>query len=177
MSNMPMPSYNAGDPDYPSAAQPVPPKQIGWAFQLLISAAALQVLATIFGVIYISSEKFRAIAAETLAKQNVPSTGQDLVSVSVTIALTVAIVSAVLAVIVYVVIALFIRKGMGWARITGAVLAVISFYQLANLMMPGGLFTILQVLAGVAAIVLCFIAPGAQYFTEVKNYRIAHKRR
>ncbi|MGO4384851.1 hypothetical protein [Specibacter sp. RAF43] len=177
MSNMPMPSYNAGEPEYAGTAAPVPPKQIGWAFQLLIAAAVLQVLATIFGVIYISSEKFRAMAAETLAKQNLPSTGADLVDVSVTVALSVAIVSAVLAVIVYVLIALFIRRGMGWARITGAVLAVISFYQLANLMMPGGLFTIVQVLAGVAAIVLCFIAPGAQYFTEMKNYRLANKRR
>lgn len=175
MSNMPMPSYNPGWSQQPGVPAPVKPKQVGWAFQLILAAAVLQVIAAIFGVIYASSDKFRSTAAETFAKQNVQSNGQDLVQISVMTAIAITIVVAVVAVILYVLIGLFINKGAGWARITGLVLAVISLSQLANLSMPAGIFTILQVLAGIAAIVLCFIKPGSQFFTDRKNFKLANR--
>ena len=153
------------------------PKQVGWAFQLIRAAAVLQVIAAIFGLILASSDKFRATAAEAVAKQNVQANGQDLVQISVMTAIGFTIVAAVVAVIVYVLIGLFINKGAGWARITGLVLAVLSLGLLLGLHMPAGIFTILQVVAGIAAIVMCFIKPGAQFFADTRNFKQANKLR
>lgn len=177
MSDMPMPSYNPEWSQQPSVAAPVKPKQVGWAFQLIMAAAVLQVIAAIFGVVYASSDTFRQTAAKAIAKQNLPANtnAQDLVQVTVTTAIGFTVVSAVVAVALYIVIGMFINKGAGWARITGLVLAVISLSRLVGLDFPAGIFTILQVLAGVAAIILCFIQPGAQYFTDTKNFKRANK--
>lgn len=179
MSNTPMPSYNPDWSQQGGAPAPVPvkPKQVGWAFQLILAAAVLQIIGAIFGVVNATSDKFRANAAETIAKQNVQSNGQDLVQAAVTTTIVLIVVVAVVAVVLYVIIGLFINKGAGWARITGLVLAVISLSQLVGLAMPAGIFTILQVLAGIAAIVLCFIKPGSQYFTDRKNFKLANKGR
>jgi hypothetical protein len=177
MSNMPMPSYNPEWSQQPIPAAPTKPTQVRWAFQLVIAAAALQVIAAIFGVVYVSSDKFRQSAAATIAKQNLPANAKanDLVQVAVTTTIGVLIATAVVAVALYIVIGLFINKGAGWARITGLVLAVISLSRLIGLTMPAGIFTVLQVLAGIAAIILCFSRPGSQYFTDSRNFRKAGK--
>jgi asparagine N-glycosylation enzyme membrane subunit Stt3 len=96
----------------------------------------------------------------------------DTISV---VAVGTIIVMAVVSVILYVLIGLFIKRGMGWARIVGAVLAVVSLSQLIALTMPGGIATILQVLLGLAAMVLCFTGPAAAYFKERKNFKLAQK--
>ncbi|MCQ9163266.1 hypothetical protein [Arthrobacter sp. STN4] len=176
MSNMPMPSYNPEWSKQPAVAAPVKPKQVGWAFQLILAAALLQVVAAIFGIVYATSDSFRATAHAAIEKQHLPNTtGRDLVSVTVATTIGFLIVSAVVAVVVYIIIALFINKGAGWARITGLVLAVVSLSQLFGLHMPAGIFSILQVLAGIAAIVLCFIKPGSLFFTDMKNFKQANK--
>ena len=177
MSNMPMPSYNPEWSAQPNVPAPVRPKQIGWAFQLIIAAAVLNVIAAIFKVVYYSTDGFRNTVTAQIAKQNVNANGQDLVSAAIGVAFVIAIVGAVISVILYIQIGLFIKRVAGWARITGLVLAVVSLSQLTGLVMPAGIFTILQVLAGIVAIVLCFIQPGAQFFTDRKNFKLANKTR
>ncbi|ALE06535.1 hypothetical protein AL755_15530 [Arthrobacter sp. ERGS1:01] len=175
MSNMPMPSYNPEWSAQPNVPAPVRPKQIGWAFQLIIAAAVLNVIAAIFGVINASSPAFRQQIADQLAKSNINTNGQDAVGMGVAFGIGSIIVAGVVGVILYIIIGIFINKGHGWARITGLVLAVISLSRLVGFTFPAGIFTILQVLAGIVAIVLCFIQPGAQFFTDRKNYKLANK--
>ena len=52
---------------------------------------------------------------------------------------------------------------------------VMALSQLIGLTMPGGIVTILQILLGLAAMVLCFIQPAAGFFTARKNFRMANK--
>ncbi|WP_104092272.1 hypothetical protein [Arthrobacter sp. GMC3] len=175
MSNAPMPSYNPAWSGQPAAVLPQRPRQIQWAFFLILAAAVFQVISTAFTVVYMSSEAFRDSVAAEIAKQNVPETGQDLVGMSVGIALATGVVMAVVAVIVYVAIAFLVKSGRGWARIVGAVLAAISITHLFAMTMPAGIFTVLQVASGIVAIIFCFIAPGSKYFTDMKNFRLANK--
>ncbi len=177
MSNMPMPSYNPDWSQQSGASAPVKPRQIGWAFQLLLAAAVLQVISAVFGVLHASSPEFRQQLSDQLAKSNVPANGPDVVGFSVAAGIATVIVVAVVAVILYIVIGLFINKGHGWARITGLVLAAVSLTQFFGLTFPGGIFTILQVLAGIVAIILCFIMPGSRYFADTKNFKLANKAR
>lgn len=175
MSNMPMPSYNPEWSGQPAVALPERPQQIRWAFWLIMVAAVMQVISAIFGVLFMSTAAFRDSIAAEIAKQDVPATNQDVVGITVSFSIGTVIVTAVLAVILYVAIAFLIKAGRGWARIVGAVLAAVSLTHLLNLTMPDGIFTILQVLAGIVALIFCFIAPGSTYFSDMKNVRLANK--
>jgi len=179
MSNYPMPSYNPQWSQQPAVPAPVKRKQVGWAFQLILAAAVLQLISVAFGIVNFSSSTFRQTMSDTIAKQKLPAgtNATDMVSIGIATAIGVAIAVAVVAVVLYVVIGLFINRGAGWARITGLVLAVVSLTQLANMSMPAGIFTILQVLAGIAAIVLCCIQPGSLYFADTKASKLANKGR
>jgi len=175
MTNAPMPSYNPEWSAQPAAVLPQRPQQIQWAFLLILAAAALQVLSAIFTAVYMSSDAFRETVVAQVAAQNVEANGQDLVGIAVAVALGTTIVMAVVAVIIYVAIAFLIKSGRGWARIVGAVLAAISITHLFGMSMPAGIFTVLQVAAGIVAVIFCFIAPGSKYFTDMKNFRLANK--
>lgn len=175
MSEPLMPSYNPGASAEPSILAPARPKQVGWAVLLIIAAAVFQIIAAVLGIVHTGSAEFRSQLTSQLAQQNIPDSGQDLVGISIGVALATIIVISALAVIVYVIIALFINKGAGWAKITAAVLAAVSLFSLAGLTMPAAIFVVLQILCGIAAVVLCFIKPGSRYFTDRKNFRLANK--
>lgn len=176
MSDASMPCYNPGWSAQPNIPAPEQPKQIRWAFWLLMTAAVLAVVTAVFRGFYYSTDAFRQTMVDQMANRNA-STGQDMVNVGVGFAVGAAIALAVVGVILYVLIGLFIKRGAGWARITGLVLAVISLTQLSGLAAPGGIFAGLQVLAGIAAIVFCFTSPGKQFFTDTKNFKAANKTR
>ncbi|MDO5751877.1 hypothetical protein [Arthrobacter sp.] len=174
-----MPRYNPEPDPYrqPAVAMvaPTPPPIMNTIFYMLLAAAALQVIAGIFGIVHTNSSDFRAQTTEQLTKQNTPGITPEMIDVSVALVIGTLAVMTVLAVIGYVVIGLFIRKGMGWARIVGAILAVVWLIQLTGLSMPGGIATVLQILLGLAAMVLCFMQPTAGFFTARKNFRLANK--
>ncbi len=174
-----MPRYNAGPDPYqrPDASMvaPTPPPIMNTIYYMLLAAAVLQVIAAIFGIMHTSSSEFRTQTAEQLHNQNASGITPEMIDVSVGILIGTIVVMSVLAVVGYVIIGLFIRKGMGWARIVGAILAVVWLVQLTALTMPGGIATILQILLGLAAMVLCFIQPAAAFFTARKNFRRANK--
>ena len=174
-----MPRYNPGADPYqkPAAAMvsPTAPPIMNTIYFMLLGAAVLQVISTIFGVSQSGSQNLRRQITEQMEAQNVPGMTPDMVDMTVAISLGAVVVTALMSVAAYIVIGLFIKKGMGWARIVGTVLAAVSAFQLIGLSMPGGIATILQVLLGAAAIVMCYIAPAASFFTERKNFRLARK--
>lgn len=175
MTDAPMPSYNPASQGPQAAAGPVQPKQIRWSYLLILTAALLQVVAAVFTLMYQTSPAFKASVEATLATQNVPASVQNPVDFAVSTALGFTLGGTILGVISYVVLGLFIKKGAGWARMIAAILTVISLGEVKTLMLPGSIFTILQIAAGVAAMLLCFIKPGSAYFVAMKNHRAALK--
>ena len=170
-----MPYYNPGAAAYQPAQAPVAPPIMNTIFFMLLSAAVLQILATILGAMTVNSENFRNQITSEIEGQNVKGVTAQVIDTTVLFALVGVIVVGVVAVIAYVIFGLFIKRGLGWARIVGLVLAIASLSQLFNMTMPAGIVTILQVLLGIGAIVLCFTGPAAVFFTEKKNFRLANK--
>lgn len=156
---------------------PVRPPIMNTIFFMLIGAAVLQIIATIFGAMNMQSPEFRTQLEDQLQSQGAQNFDANMIDTAIVASTGTLIVMAVVAVILYVLIGLFIKMGMGWARIVGVVLAVVSLYMLWGMTMPGGIATILQILLGIGAMVLCFTGPAAVYFKEKKSFKLATKGR
>ncbi|MHA7269788.1 hypothetical protein [Arthrobacter sp. HLT1-20] len=172
-----MPRYNPAPDSFTPAPAPTAPPIMNTIFFMLLGAAALHVVATIFGVIKVFSSSFRTQVEQQLRSQNIPGLTPEMIDTTIMFALTTSIVIGVAAVVAYVVIGLFLKQGRGWARMVGGVLAIVSLTQLNGLSLPSGIATILQVLLGMAAMVLCFTGPAGAFFTAKRNYKLANKTR
>ncbi|WP_323959274.1 hypothetical protein GC088_12155 [Arthrobacter sp. JZ12] len=168
-------SYQAAQPSgyaYPSAAsmptsaRPPLPREVNLAFWLIIAAGVLNFISTLLG---------------GGAASGTPASLQGA-------AIGIAIVVGLVTTGIYVLLAIFIRKGHNWARITATVLAAISLLLLimswvtlaalqgnpevqqqlgGQSLQPGGLeitLNILITLLGVAGVVLCWLKPSNPYF-------------
>ncbi|MHA7305518.1 hypothetical protein ACX80E_09775 [Arthrobacter sp. TMN-49] len=172
-----LPRYTPEPEAFVPAQAPTVPPIMNTIFFMLLGAAVLHIVATIFSVMSVTSPTFRADIERQFQAQNVPGITPEMIDTTVMFTLLTSLALGLVGVIVYVVIGLFIKMGMGWARIVGVVLAALSLGQFVGLTMPGGIATILQVLLGIVAMVLCFTGPGAAFFTEKKNYKLASKTR
>lgn len=170
-----MPRYNPAAAAQPPAQAPAAPPVMNTVFWLLIAAAVMSVVAAVFGLMNAGSDKARADVERLLTEQNAGEVTAEMLDVIIGISVATIIVTAVISVIAYVVLAIFLKKGMGWARIVAAVLAVLSLGNLVGMTMPGAIAAILQVLLGLVAVVLCFTGPGAAYFRARKDYKLATK--
>ncbi|POH59844.1 hypothetical protein [Arthrobacter glacialis] len=170
-----MPRYNPAPEAFVPAQAPTAPPIMNTIFFMLLGAAVLHIVATILGIMNVTSDSFRNQVEQQLSGQNMPETTPEIVDATIMFTLVTSLAIGVVGVIVYVVIGLFIKKGMGWARIVGLVLAALSLGQLVGMTMPGGIAVILQVLLGIAAMVLCFTGPAAAFFTAKKNFKLASK--
>jgi hypothetical protein len=156
----------------PEAARPPLHKEVNLAFWLIIAAGVLNFVSTLIGS---------------------GSTGGPAAAASIGIGI--AVVVGILTTGIYVLLAVFIRKGQNWARITATVLAAISVLLLvmssltlaalqgnaevqAQLggqdLQPSGFaitLNILVVLLGVAGVVMCWLKPSNAYF---KPQQITH---
>lgn len=148
----------------PEAARPPLPREVNLAFWLIIAAGVLNFISTLLG----SGSAGPAGAAG--------------------IGIGIALIVGILTTGIYVLLAVFIRKGHNWARITATVLAgisvlllLMSWFTLAALqsnpevqaqlgdqsLQPSGFaitLNILVVLLGVAGVVLCWLKPSNAYF-------------
>lgn len=127
------------------------PKEVNLAFWLIIGA----------GILGLIGIPFNIAAAKEAADSQLPASGANITPEEFNTMLTaVVVVFAVVGAALYALIAVFVRKGANWARIVATVFAVIS---LTNLF--GGLvITVLQVLLGMAAVVLLYLKPSNEYF-------------
>lgn len=177
MSSQPMPSYNPNygqSPDGGFGAPPAVPSLVNTAYWLILAAALMQVIAAIMGAVYAGSPEMKQRIQDQLQGQNISA---DAAATAQTVGVVTVLVVGLISVVIYVLIAIFIRKGMNWARITGTVLAVISLYQLASLTFPAGIFVLLQVALGIVAIILCWLKESNAYFVGMKQHRAALKNR
>ncbi|WP_299167218.1 hypothetical protein [uncultured Arthrobacter sp.] len=156
----------------PEAAKPPMPREVNLAFWLIIAAGVLNFISTLMG------------SGNTGGPAGAAAIGVGI-----------GIVVGILTTGVYVLLAVFIRKGHNWARITATVLAgisillmIMSWVTLAALqgnaeiqaqldgqsLEPSGFsiaLNVLVVLLGVAGVVLCWLKPSNAYF---KRQQITH---
>lgn len=169
-----MPRYTPETPDYQQVQAPVAPPVMNIVFWLMLAAGLMSVIAAMFGVMNANSDTVRAQVQEQLSAQGTAVT-PDMLDTIMAISMATVIGTAVVSVIAYVVLAIFVKKGMGWARIVAAVLAVLSLGQFVGMTMPGGIATTLQILLGLAAVALCFTGAGAAFFRARRDFKLANK--
>jgi len=175
MSMSSMPSYNPGSGESFSAVKPPVPQTVQRGVWLILVAAVMHVISSIFSAINAASPATREKIAEQLqGKANLPANAADTAQIGAVVA---GIVIAIIVLAIYLLVAMFIRRGMNWARITGLVLAVLSLASFTGMTFPAGIFIVLQVLAGIAGIVLCYMGDAKEFFVNSKYHRQAAKNR
>lgn len=172
MNKTPQPGHPASQPATPHGPGLVPPRHIGWSVRLLQAAAGLHVLVGILNIVNISSPDFRTRTREALQDMGQGGILEAVVDSAVKFSLVTAVAGGLLAIAMYLLLARFIGKGALWARLAGGVVAIGSLYQLTTLTMPGGIVTIVQILAVVAAVTLCYLKPASTYFREKQVERL-----
>lgn len=149
----------------PEAARPPMPREVNWAFWLIIAAGVLNFVSTLVG-------------------SNSGGAPSSLAALGVGLAIVVGLVTTG----IYVLLAIFIRKGQNWARITATVLAVISLLLMVmswitvaalqgnpqvqeqlggQSLQPDAFQTTLGALVtllGLAGVVLCWLKQSNPYF-------------
>ncbi len=166
-----------GVPNSGLSPAPVAPRQLGWAVRLLHLAAALQILVTVLSLVNISSDGFRARTREALVEMGQGGILDAVVDSAIKFSLVTAVAGGILAIVMYLLLARFIGKGAMWARLAGGVIAIGSLYQLSTLTMPVGIVTVVQILATLTAITLCYLKPASTYFREKQIQSMLRKRR
>lgn len=147
-------SYPGGQGDLQAQQKGPAPKRVNTAYWLIIAAGAVNLLAAVL----MSLNPLASITPDqltTLEDSGVdPSSLTDLFS-------SVVIVFAVISLALYVLIAVMIRRGKNWARITGTVFAALSIFSIAS-----GFLAAISVLLGITGIVLCYLKPSNEYFAK-----------
>ena len=148
--------------------QPAPPKLVTAAARLLVLAAAVQVVASVFALIYAASaERLVAIQAQldTLTG-NVPS-----LELMRNMGVLTVVMAGLVTVGAYVFISAFLRKGRSFARVAAGFLVVLTLTQLLGLSFPTGLTTVAQIVLGAIAVGLCYLPKSNSYFAAIKRAR------
>ncbi|WP_449373784.1 hypothetical protein [Arthrobacter psychrolactophilus] len=157
----------APSPHKPGATAPAVPGSIIAAACFLVLGAAAQVMASILGWIHALSPERAVVLQHQL------DTGDSTLSLEgLRNAGVITVVLAGLAtVLAYLLFAFFMAKGRSWARTATAVLFVLTLSQLVGIVFPGGYTTIVQIIAGAAAVLLSRLPASKKYFETMKAIR------
>lgn len=163
-------NYPGGAAEMSTVDKGPAPKQVDMAYWLILAAGALTLIS--------------AIISQT-SMGDLPGMSSGMVAAVGIFALIFALVT----VAIYVVLAIFIRKGHNWARITATVLAginlVIQIFGLIILAMSSGvdndmygsaaetnvfstILSLIITILGVVAVVLLWMKPARPYFQAVR---------
>ncbi|MHA7261782.1 hypothetical protein ACX80W_01125 [Arthrobacter sp. TMN-37] len=149
-----------GSASLPDTTKGPAPQRIVTASWLILAAAVLGLI----GTIVTSLDPLAGLTPEQLEQFEASGVAPESVSGIVT---TVGIVIGVLFAAFYVLLALMIRRGKNWARITLTVLvalSVIGFLVGLAGAAPVDLLSTLSLLLVVAGVVLCYLKPASEYF-------------
>ncbi|MBG6216198.1 hypothetical protein IWX75_000635 [Arthrobacter sp. CAN_A6] len=147
-------SYPGGQTGMPVQANGPAPQKVNTAYWLIIAAGVVNLLAAVF----MSLNPLGSITPDQLA--DLEASGLDPASLTSLIS-TIVIVVALISLALYVLIAVMIRRGKNWARITGTVFAALSIFGIGS-----GILAAISVLLGIAGIVLCYLKPSNEYFAK-----------
>ncbi|WP_026532934.1 hypothetical protein [Arthrobacter sp. H41] len=147
-------SYPGGQGDMQAQGKGPVPQKVNTAYWLIIAAGVVN----LFAAVFMSLNPLGAITPGQIA--DLEASGMDPASLTGLIS-TIVIVVAIISLALYVLIAVMIRRGKNWARITGTVFAALSIFGIAS-----GFLAAISVLLGVAGIVLCYLKPSNEYFAK-----------
>ncbi|MEO6530921.1 MAG: hypothetical protein ABI563_09350 [Specibacter sp.] len=152
----------------PGAPKPETPGLVKAAARLLGLCAAVQIVASIFALIYASSpERLASIQKQIDAMSGeVPS-----LELMRNMGILTVIMAGVVTVGAYLFISYFLLRGRSWARVTAAVLVVLTLIQLVGISFPAGLTTVAQLVLGGMAVGLCYLPVSSKFFDAVKAAR------
>lgn len=152
----------------PGASMPETPGLVKAAARLLGLCAVVQIVASIFGLIYASSpERLAAIQAQIdVMSGDVPS-----LELMRNMGLLTVIMAGVVTVGAYLFISFFLLRGRSWARSTAAVLMALTLIQLVGISFPAGVATVAQLVLGGVAVGLCYLPASTRYFAAAKAAR------
>ncbi|WP_051476897.1 hypothetical protein [Arthrobacter sp. Br18] len=145
-------SYPGGQGEMLGQKKGPAPQKVNTAYWLIIAAGVVNLLSAVF----LSLNPLASVPPDQLV--DLESSGVDPASLTGLIS-TLVIVFSLISLALYVLIAVMIRRGRNWARITGTVFAVLSIFSIAS-----GFLAAISVLLGVAGIVLCYLKPSNEYF-------------
>ncbi|MCZ2401772.1 hypothetical protein IV498_00875 [Paenarthrobacter sp. Z7-10] len=131
-----------------------PPRTVEIAFRMIIAAGVIEAVLAVLAAATLFTP-----AGQSTALQVMRDMGLDDQSLLEPL-LIASLLLSMLAVVIYVVIAFQIRKGRNWARITGAILAVLSLLALVQ----PNYITAVQLALGIIAEIILFRAPAKDYF-------------
>jgi lysylphosphatidylglycerol synthetase-like protein (DUF2156 family) len=136
----------------PATAKGPAPQRVVTAHWLIIAAGVLSLLSAILA----SIDPLAQLLPGQLAQlEDAGVRPADVAGILTTTVLVLGVLSTA----VYIFLALMIRRGKNWARITATVLAALSVFGIF-----GGLLQALVVLLGIAGVVLCYLKPANEYF-------------
>ncbi len=163
-------NYPGGAAEMPAAEKGPAPKQVNMAYWLILAAGALALISAVIS---------------QMTRPDIPEMSSGMAATAGVSGL----IFAIIAVAIYVMLAIFIRKGHNWARITATVLASINVVmQIFSLIIiaiftgvdnemfgsvpqVSALTTILGLLVtilGVVAVVLIWMKPARPYFRQAR---------
>ena len=162
-----LPAYGTGGqmpPGYAPIDTPKgpPPRQVETAVRLMFAIVALQVVS------FVASLGLRdQIIQQALAKN--PAASAETVRAAARVGFSVGLGLGVVFIVLYGLLALQVRKGKNWARITTIVLAAIGLFSLFNVISPSTLAVLRLVGAigfglNLALILLLARRPASDYF-------------
>lgn len=152
----------------PGAPKPETPSLVTTAARLLVVGAVVQIVASIFALIYAASpERLIAIQLQLDGMSGeVPS-----LELMRNMGVLTVIMAGVMTGGAYLFISFFLRRGRSWARTSAAVLVMLTLIQLVGITFPTGLTTVAQLLVGGLAVLLCYLPVSSAYFVAMKAAR------
>ncbi|MHA7306798.1 hypothetical protein ACX80E_16395 [Arthrobacter sp. TMN-49] len=152
----------------PGTPKPETPGSVTAAARLLALCAVVQVVASIFGLIYASSPERLSTIQEQIDAMSGEVPSLELLR---NMGILTVIMAGVVTAGAYLFISYFLLRGRSWARTLGAVLVVLTLIQLVGISFPEGLTTVAQLLVGGVAVGLCYLPASNKYFADVKAAR------
>jgi hypothetical protein len=162
------PQYSDPYGGQPAPAGP-PPKEVIWASMLMFIQAALGLLSLL--LTFADSDGYK----DTI-RENSPELTADEVNTAYTLSLVFALIIGLVFSALYVLLALQLRKGKNWARITTFVIAGVSLLfgllgLAADVPSLSRLIGIVGLLLNLGIIVLLLLKPSKDYFAARKAAR------
>ena len=169
--------YQAAQPSgyaYPGPGAPVPgakgpaPREVMTGFWLILTAGVLSLISSVISTFAIAEDPLATLSpAERQTLEDAGVTDEVLHS-SVIAA---GIIASVFVLLIYILVALLIRRGKNWARITATVFAALSAVGLLLSLVTGlafssplNLLSLLGSLAGIVGVVMLYRPSAQPYF-------------
>lgn len=165
MSESPYEPFPAGNEQQHLTEKPAPPTTITASVACYLVAT---VIAVVQAVLTLGSKQD---IADSLRSTNTAGLSSTQIDQAAQVAVVVAVVVALIFAAIYLWLALKLRAGRNWARITLTVLTILQLISLFTNRSSSSWIGYISILAAVAGLVLAYLSPSSEYINRVKAAR------